>query len=492
MADNIYTESNQYSGTIAKGDEGTFFLNYNGKIAYAEAEKVTGGDYAFVLDVNTREPIFGTPIYTVLMMNAKGEWVQAELAAKVAFYTWDDAEGEKQFAKNSIEIEDGIATIADITDGWFDADTDSEDYDVLVMGEALLANRVIKYSLNSAGEISAITIPTADDEASEEDYTIGAKLGWDEDAEEWVGAEYNATRNRFAGHGKTAVADTTVIFTVDVESNDIADVAKKKEVSVASAEIFKDEELYNGLTFDVADDVYGAMIITSSEASIKEDAALLVVKDIYEEENDEEEAYLVITGIMNGEEVTLETVADTDLASAFEVEYLTEDDDFYENYDADKYVNGAVLEVAQDDAGLVTDIKVVYTTECGFGAVDEDYDYDDEDGVAYFAGYLIDEELDGNYTVLGEANGVDPIAEINVKNAKFVNVDLTRKTTKFSVEDNIEGFLDTLIYTDEDRNDLEDELMEDEETEVCFALAKVVDGYAVDVVIYTVVFTAGV
>lgn len=477
IAGNIYTKSNLNEEAINKGDEGTFFLNYNGKIAYAESEKVTGGDYAFVLDVNTREPIFGTPIYTVLMMNAKGEWIQAELAAKVAFYTFDTV--EKEFVKDSIEIEDEMDKIGDASDNWFGA-VDNGDYYELAMGDALVENRVIKYALNSAGEISSITIATDSDKADEEDFTIGDIL---------VDAEYNATRNRFAGLGKTAVAESTVIFTVDVESNDIADVTKKKEVSVATKEIFKDEELYNGKTFAIADDVFGAMIITGSDAAIKEDAALLVVKDIYEEENEDEEAYLVITGIMNGEEVTLETVADSDITSAFEVTYLVEDAaDFYTNYDADEYVNGAVLEVAQDEEGLVTDVKVVFTTESTFENVDDDYDAEDEDGVAYYFGALLDAELDGNYTTLYGASD----EEINVKNAKFVNVDMTRKTTKFSVEDSIEGFLDTFVFVDEETKELDVEEMVDEEAEVCYALAKVVDGYAIDVVIYTVVFEAAI
>lgn len=475
IAGNIYSQSNQYGATISKGDEGTFFLNYNGKIAYSEAEKVSGGNYAFVLDVNTREPIFGTPIYTVLMMNEKGEWIQAELAAKVSFYTFDGTE----FVKEAIEIEDEMADIADASAGWFTAADEGDGYEVLALGEDLLDNRVIKYALNSAGEISTITIPTTED-AEEEDFRIAATL--DE-------AEYNATRNRLVG--KTGVAENAVVFAVDVEGN-LADVSKKKEVSIAGASIFKDEELYTGIAFDDVDDLFGCFVITSTEASIAEDAALLVVDEIYEEENDDEELYLVITGYMNGEEVTLETVADSDLASAFTVTDLAGADiaGFYDNYDAEEYTEGAIFEVATDDAGLVTDIKVVYTKAEDYDVLyDDGYDYEDEDGVAYFAGLLIDEELDGNYTILGAADGATEVAEINVKNARVYNVDMTRKTTKYSVEDSIDAFLDTLIYDDEDRTILDTDTMADEESEICVAVAKVVDGYAIDVVVYTIVFT---
>ena len=480
IAGNIYAKSNQYEAGISKGDEGTYFLNYNGKIAYAESEKVSGGNYAFVLDVNTREPIFGTPIYTVLMMNEKGEWIQAELAAKVSFYTWDDAEGE--FVKDAIEIEDEMDDIADASDNWFTA-TDNGDYYELGMGAALLETRVIKYALNSAGEISTITIAAEiADEADEEDFRIAATLSDN---------EYNANRNRLVG--KTGVAENAVVFAVDVESGNLADVTKKKEVSVAGASIFKDEELYTGIAFDDVDDLFGCFVITSTEASIAEDAALLVVDEIYEEENDDEEFYLVITGYMNGEEVTLETVADSELASAFTVVDLEGNDvaDFYDEFET-TYSEGAILEVATDDAGLVTDIKVVYTGEEVAAELyaSDDYDADEDEGIAYFVGYLIDEELDGNYTILGDLE-LNEVAEINVKNARIYNVDATRKTTKYSVEDSIESFLDTLIIDGEgDLRAVDTETMAEEESEICLAVAKVVDGYAVDVVVYTIVFEA--
>ncbi|MBQ2942829.1 MAG: S-layer homology domain-containing protein [Clostridia bacterium] len=480
IAGNIYSKSNQYTDTIAKGDEGTFFLNYNGKIAYSEAEKVTGGNYAFVLDVNSREPIFGTPVYTVLFMNEKGEWVQAELADKVSFYAWDA--DEEDFVKTSIELEDGLAGLSDATDSWFTVDEDAdEDYDVLALGD-VADYRVVKYSLNSAGEISSITIPKNDleeDKVDEENFSMAGALEED---------EYDANRNRFAGvTGKGGVAESTVVFTTEV---DLVDVQKKKEVSLASASLFKDEDIYTGLAFDCVDKTYGCLVITGSDSDIAEDAALLVVKDIYEEENDEEEVYLVITGYMNGEEVTLETVADTDIESAFDVEYLVEGyADFFDNYTEDMYLNGAILEVAQDDAGLVTDIKVVYVDanlndefDGGYIFTEEGYDAEEEEGVAYVYGWLTDEELDGNYTFFGEN-------ELNVKGARIVNVDLTRKSAKFSVEDSIEGFLDSFI-TDDEGEIGADEIatMVEKETEVCFAVAKVLDGDVLDIVVYTVVF----
>ncbi len=495
IAGNTYSVSNINNIDVTRGDEGTFFLNFNGKIAYTEAEKVTGGNYAFVLKPNTREPIFDNPIYTLLMMNEKGEWIQAEFAEKISFYTWD-AE-EEDFVKASIETEDGLRytkkdteyTIADATDGWFNIDSEEsevEGYDVLALGD-VADYRVIKYTLNSAGEISSITIPKNDLEATkvdEENFSMAATL---------ADAEYDANRNRFASiTGKGGVAESTVVFSADIEADEtLANVTKKNQVSFAGTSLFKDEDKYNGLAFDCVDKTYGCMVITGTDSLIAEEAPLLVVTDIYEEENEDEEAYLVITGIMNGEEVTLETVADATLGDGFTVSSYIDglDEDFVDNYDDDKYVDGAIFEVATNDAGLVTDINIIYagadlhdSFDGGYIFTGEGYNADTEDGLAYAYGWLTDEELDGNYTFFGEN-------EFNVKGARIVNVDLTRKTAKFSVEDSIEGFLDSFITDDEGKIGTdENNAMVEKKTEVCFAVAKVLDGDVLDIVVYTVVY----
>ena len=492
IAGAIYRQSNEYATEIAKGEEGTFFLNYNGKIAYKEAEKVSGGNYAFVLAVNTKAPMFGEPVYTVLMMNEKGEWITAELSDRAVFYAWDGTEFVKSGLKGDL---DNIANIADYTNGWFVAEAvEDEEYKAIELGK--VANyRVIQYVLNSDGEITSITIPKESTEkVDEENFSIADEL--DED-------EYDANRNRFAtANGKGGFGEASVIFAVDVETNDLVDVSKKKEVSLASASLFKDEQTYSGLVFDCVDKIYNCAIITSTESSIAEDAALLVVKEMAIDTNEDDEEYIIINGYMNGEEVTLETVADASLEAAIDVTLLGAEDeaaaaDFFANCEEDEYAEGAVYEVAVDEAGLVTDINIVFLNDKEAGYVaNEGYDYEDETGVAYYYGMLIGEELDGNYTLLGNEDGVKfdfatgIESEINVKGARIINVDKTRKTIKYAVEDSLDSFLDTVVYDDEDRTVMAPEAM-DEET-VNYAFVKVVDGDVIDVVVYSITYVAAV
>jgi hypothetical protein len=197
------------------------------------------------------------------------------------------------------------------------------------------------------------------------------------------------------------------------------------------------------------------MVITNTESAIADDAMFVIIKEITEEINDDDEAYYVIEGYCNGEEITYETVA----ADEFD-------------FEPDTILEGDVIEVGFDKDNLVNDVKVIE-----FSDYDAEYDYEDEDGIAYYYGFLVDKELDGNYTFVDEH-------EINIKNANITYVDTTGRKYKYELNENIEDYLDSIIYADEDRTIFDEDAM-NEET-VYTALVKVVDGYAIDIVIYGV------
>lgn len=432
IAGNKYHKSTD-CGTISKGDEGIFYLNYNGKIAYKEAEKVSGGNYAFVLDVDTSEPMFGTPVYTILMMNTSGKWMEIEFAEKVSFYYGSDKVG-------TIKFEDGLDAIDELSKGYFVADGEE-----IAMGD-IVNHRIIKYTLNSTGELSSISIPlSANGKVNEEDFSI---------VEAFVDEEYDANRDRFAGIvGKGTINNDSAVFVIDDE---ITEISKKSQVSMDIN--LKDEELYSGIAFDCVDGIYQCMVITNTESAIADDAMFVIVKEITEDINDDDDAYYIIEGYSNGKEVSYET---------------TTTDEF--DIVLDELVEGSVIEVAFNKDNLVDDVNVIT-----FEDNDTNYDYEDEDGVAYFCGYLVDEELDGNYTFVGEH-------EINVKNANITYVDTTGRKYKYTLDENIEDYLGSIIYADEDETIFDDEAMKEETVYV--ALAKVVDGYAIDIVIYGIEYT---
>ena len=434
IGNNRYHKS-ESCGEIAKGDEGIFYLNYNGKIAYKEAQKVSGGNYAFVLDVDSSEPMFDTTVYTLLMLTDTGKWIEANFAEKVTFYKG----GVKQ---GVLKLEDGIDNIAALSNNAFVALNDE-----ITLNE--LANyRVIKYTLNSKGEITAITIPLAPNgKINEEDFSI---------VEEFTNEEYDANRDRFAGiTGKGTLDKNSTVFVVEDE---ISTLSKKSQITIGAT--LKDEELYTGVAFDCVDGVYQCMVITNTESAIADDAMFIIIKEITEEINDDDEAYYVIEGYCNGEEITYETVA-------------TDEFDF----ELDTILEGNVIEVAFDKDNLVNDVKVIE-----FSDYDAEYDYEDEDGIAYYYGFLVDEELDGNYTFVDEH-------EINIKNANITYVDTTGRKYKYELNENIEDYLDSIIYADEDRTIFDEDAM-NEET-VYTALVKVVDGYAIDIVIYGMEYEKG-
>ena len=434
-----YAISSKYDGTIVKGDEGTFYLNYNGKIAYKDTTvtAAAGDGYAFVLDVSTKETMFEDNVPVLLMMNEKGEWVTAAFAEKVTFYANND--------KTVVKLED-LSNIGLASDNYFV-------YDNEVIANDIKDYRIIQYKLNSKNEITAITIPAdlTNKKVNDEDFGL---------VDIFEDAEYDINRNRFAAiNGKGGVDKNTLVFAIDGDK-ELSEISKKSEVSVVNYKIFKDDESYAGLAFDCYNDIYQCMIITNAESAIPADAMFLIVKEATEEVNEDNEIFYVVEGYLNGEKVTLETEVNFDVA-------------------LDEYADGAILEVALDRK-IITDVKeiYVYDTETEFGVIDDsDYDYEDEDGVAYYVGYLVDSELDKNYTFVGDY-------EINVKNANVTFVNRSVKTTKYLTDENIEDYLGSIVYADEDETIFDIEYMTKEKTVVYFAVAKVVDGYAIDVVIY--------
>lgn len=82
----VYAKSSKYTETIKRGDEGTFYLNYKGRVAYKEAQTSKEGNYAFLLSVNTDDDFADGKSFTLRFMNEKGEWVDAKLYEKLAIY----------------------------------------------------------------------------------------------------------------------------------------------------------------------------------------------------------------------------------------------------------------------------------------------------------------------------------------------------------------------------------------------------------------------
>lgn len=440
--------STNNGGEIKRGDEGTFYLNYRGRVAYKEGVTSKDGNYAFLLSVNTDNDFADGKTFTLRFMNEKGEWVDANLYEKLAIF--DEGGNQVVKFKDVDDIEDNIAAK---TNDWLTVNAGDLDLD------GAKAQRIFKYTLNSNGEITKLTLPV--EGLNEDDFT------YDDFTEE--GATYKESSNRFTGIDyKGGVDESTVVFTIDVDGDDVANVTKKKEVALSTYKLFKDEGKYEGIAYDFDGDFYKCMVITNAGNKIDDEASLLVIQSAEINSGDDDD-YFVINGYMDGKEVSLESVADI----TYEGEVVTTDPAF------ENLSGGAIAEVALDAAGKVETVKVLWTAEDAvYGETHKEGNVEDE--VAYVFGAIVSNKVSGTGKTidLAEKYNADPIVNIATAGAGMKgNIYLVeqgaRKNT-VTVDTSIADYVGSI-----------DETTETGDT-VYVAFAKLYDGDTVDVVVYEV------
>ncbi len=452
----VYAKSSKYTEPIKRGDEGTFYLNYKGRVAYKEAQTSKDGNYAFLLSVNTDDDFADGKSFTLRFMNEKGEWVDAKLYEKLAIYD----EGGEQVAKYK-DMDALEAGIEANTNNWLAVNAGELELD------GAKAQRVFKYTLNSNGDITKITLP---------------KNGLNEDKftyEAFTDEAYKESSNRFAGiKYKGGVDKNTVVFNIDVDTDNVVDVTKKKEVSLATSTLFKDESKYTGIAYDYENDAYKCMVITNAGNKIDEESSLFVIQNAELTSNDNGDEYFVITGYKDGKEVTLESVAIEDLG--YEGAKVTTDGEL-ENLDG-----GAIAEISVDGAGKIDNVKVLFTfDDAEYGKKVEIGNLDED--AAYVYGAISSKKVSGTGKVIDltstyvlDADGKDQnvfasiaTAGAGMKGNIYLVEPGARKNT-ISVDTSIADYVDSL----------NDDLGAGDE--VYCAYAKLYDGDTVDVVVYKI------
>lgn len=452
----VYAKSSKYTETISRGDEGTFYLNYKGRVAYKEAQTSKEGNYAFLLSVNTDDDFADGKSFTLRFMNEKGEWVDAKLYEKLAIYDEDGQQVVKYKDMDALE-----AGIEANTNNWLAVNAGELELD------GAKAQRVFKYTLNSNGDITKITLP---------------KNGLNEDKfsyEAFTDEAYKESSNRFAGiKYKGGVDKKTVVFNIDVDTDNVVDVTKKKEVSLATSTLFKDESKYTGIAYDYENDAYKCMVITNAGNKIDEESSLLVIQNAELTSNDNGDEYFVITGYKDGKEVTLESVEIEDLG--YEGAKVTTDSEL-ENLDG-----GAIAEISVDGAGKIDNVKVLFTfDDAEYGKKVEIGNLDED--AAYVYGAISSKKVSGTGKVIDLTSTYVLDAD-----GKDQNVFASIATAGAGMKGNIylvePGARKNTISVDTSIADYVDSLNDDLGTgdEVYCAYAKLYDGDTVDVVVYKI------
>lgn len=321
--------------TLEAGDEGIFYINAMGKIAYVDTvSTIDNADYVYIVDADVKDGDFGAAEYIVKVVTATGAVeVLTIKSKKVDVYSeaGEDLDVTDDKAYEAVEEYVGIARL-DVT---------------------------------AAGEISAIYLPGAEDFDVVDTYA--------DDAED----EYKSYNEARGTYGVVDLAAGTLVFNIDDDEDE--DLEDRITVSTVG-KFFVDETSYSFIAYGEADEVAEALVVTAGNAAVDAEAPVMVVTKVSKVVVDDEDT-IKITGVVAGAKVSV--IVDPDETVAVEkgnVILYAEAGEFVEDvqvlFDSDDEAtgdinaSGDIVASASDEAvsihfGEITEKKAKYVVVGG-------------------------------------------------------------------------------------------------------------------------------
>ncbi len=316
--DEAYELSPAFAEDLRVGDEGTFYLNYKGKIAYSTvASRVAGGDYVFIANYDTKTQ-FSKTTYLVQVITEEGS---------VKTYT---------LKTSKMKYVDHMGTM-------YKNVTPKTVFDYLTFHRTSLSNRysingyvgIARVKASSAGVISEIYLPGSYEEFYEQTRYANEN-----------NREYSAKRETY---GNYDLDKSVVAFRVDDSEEYIADAVEAGTVG----SFFTDGSSYSFIAYGERNEDIEAIVITDGIATANyQDHAMIVTK---------------VSTVKAGDTTTTKLVGRQGNNS---VTYLIDPD---ESYDVEV---GNIILVSENAEGYVNKLEKVANT-----TFDADDLYDAFDGV---------------------------------------------------------------------------------------------------------------
>lgn len=251
-----YKVAKNYPGTISLEDEGTFYLDVEGKIAAVNGETSLSSNYAYLNKV------------------AISSGMDKVLEMKV--FTKD---GKTLLVKSGSKIKvNGVS-----------GKTPAEALEIL--GEE---SQLITFEMNSDGIVTQINTATESSSINEDKFMLNM-------TEEDV--EYKASSGKLVGDSMSVnVTEDTIVFDIPAGKTDTEDYA------IRNNKFFVDGDYYNVMVFDVTEDRNAkAIIVTNSTGTANEESALAIVDSIATGKNDDGEEVEILYAYQNGEKIEIPT-----------------------------------------------------------------------------------------------------------------------------------------------------------------------------------------
>lgn len=351
VGDGTYTVAYDVVTSLKVGDEGTFYINVEGKVVDKVATATTGA-YAYLYKALETSDINGSTV-ELKYLTSEGVWETNTLASKVAVVNDGVA--------SSFSMTDGGAAIEVALAGFLKVATEGANKDLLVEDGT---DRLFQFGLNSEGKINKLYVGSATGTAAN-DYISADRT------EE--GKTYSASQKKL---GRIFFNDETKVFSVK------SVITEEKDITLTKASaLFVDGIAYETVVaYDWENSIPAIAVATVDTSAILGATKLLVITRVSETTNAAGNKITKIYGMQEGQEVSGElsdgTVTVVDATGNKYQEAVLDKDGNPVLADGkpvmqDKALrSGDVVIFSLDAAGAIDNVEVIMAYDAAKAAID--------------------------------------------------------------------------------------------------------------------------
>lgn len=291
-----YKIAKNYTEDIKLGDEGTFYLDIEGKIAAVDATKTLSSNYAYAVKGGLSNGF--DKVLELKIFDKDGKTVTLKSGDKIKL---DGVSGKTPA--------EALAKLSDESD--------------------VFVPQLITYETNASGELKEINTAvdkTESGEINKASFTLNVKdsLTYKE-ASKKLGA-YN-------------VNSETIVFDIPAGKTDTADF------SVEDISIFEDKTEYDVYIYDLGEDLTAkAIVVTNSQGIAGLEGSMVIVDSIGTMANDDNELVDKLYGYQDGKKVSFETT----------------ESDILVNEDGEMLKTGDIIQIKTNAKGQIQSIRVLF------------------------------------------------------------------------------------------------------------------------------------
>lgn len=250
----LYKAAQNYDGELGLNTEGTFYLDVFGKIAGVDTKTVSSKSYAYLIkaytDTNTEET-------SIRLFTDEGK--------EKTFKTTEKLRYNGQSGKKAEEVAAAL------------------------QGAGSTTKQLITYSTNTDGKITQINTAldnSASGGVNEDKFTLNYNL---------TDAKYNEKLSKL---GNVRLDSETVIF----------DIGEDDEYSLATIDMFEDEQKYNAMVYDMDESFTAkAIVVTGAELVTNAESSIAVVEKVSQATNAKDEIVDRLHAYQDGKAVAIDS-----------------------------------------------------------------------------------------------------------------------------------------------------------------------------------------